>query len=82
MEMEKRGLTFAAVHDSYWTHACDIDEMSDILRDEFVDLYNKPLLTVLKADLESRFPGVVFPPIPETGQLDLESVKKSRYFFQ
>ena len=82
LEMEKRGLTFAAVHDSYWTHACDVDEMSVILRDKFVDLYSKPLLQNLKSDLEIRFPGSEFPPIPATGKLDLEQVRKSTYFFQ
>jgi DNA-directed RNA polymerase, mitochondrial len=28
-----RGLTFAAVHDSYWTHAATIDRMNDLLRE-------------------------------------------------
>lgn len=29
-------ITFAAVHDSYWTHACDVDRMGEILREQFV----------------------------------------------
>ena len=33
MEMDRRGLSFSAVHDSFWTHACDVDEMNDALRD-------------------------------------------------
>nr|DAD31567.1 TPA_asm: hypothetical protein HUJ06_010418 [Nelumbo nucifera] len=40
----KAGLNFAGVHDSYWTHACDIDEMNKILREKFVELYEKPIL--------------------------------------
>jgi DNA-directed RNA polymerase len=28
-----RGITFAAVHDSYWTHASKVDELNTILRD-------------------------------------------------
>jgi DNA-directed RNA polymerase len=32
------------VHDSYWTHACDVDEMSRILREKFVELYETPIL--------------------------------------
>ena len=35
MAMHNAGLTFAAVHDSFWTHACDIDRMNIILRNEF-----------------------------------------------
>lgn len=33
-------MTFAAVHDSYWTHACDVDEMGVLLRDAFVRLHS------------------------------------------
>jgi len=32
LECQKRDITFAAVHDSYWTHASDVPEMSAILR--------------------------------------------------
>lgn len=32
------------VHDSYWTHACDVDEMNRILREKFVELYETPIL--------------------------------------
>ena len=32
------------VHDSYWTHACDVDEMNRILREKFVELYDAPIL--------------------------------------
>ncbi|CAJ1835798.1 unnamed protein product [Sphenostylis stenocarpa] len=32
------------VHDSYWTHACDVDKMNRILREKFVELYETPVL--------------------------------------
>jgi DNA-directed RNA polymerase len=32
------------VHDSYWTHACDVDDLSRILREKFVELYETPIL--------------------------------------
>lgn len=35
---------FAGVHDSFWTHACDVDQMNQILRENFVELYSKPIL--------------------------------------
>ena len=28
-----RKITFAAVHDSYWTHACSVDRLNILLRD-------------------------------------------------
>jgi DNA-directed RNA polymerase len=82
LEMERRGLTFSAVHDSFWTHACDIDEMNEALRDVFVDLYEQPLLETLKSTWELRYPDIEFPDVPKRGELDLNDVRKAKYFFQ
>lgn len=30
LKMKEKGLTFAAVHDSYWTHACDVETMNEV----------------------------------------------------
>ena len=30
MKMQAMNLQFAAVHDSYWTHACDVDVMGKV----------------------------------------------------
>ena len=35
---------YTGVHDSYWTHACNVDEMNRILREKFVELYETPIL--------------------------------------
>lgn len=32
------------VHDSYWTHACDVEKLNSILREKFVELYKTPIL--------------------------------------
>ncbi|KAL3378579.1 hypothetical protein AABB24_004484 [Solanum stoloniferum] len=40
----RAGLNFAGVHDSYWTHACDVDKLNRILREKFVELYETPIL--------------------------------------
>ncbi|MCO5597930.1 hypothetical protein L7F22_052016 [Adiantum nelumboides] len=47
LECQSAELTFASVHDSYWTHACDIETMSDIIRDTFVRLHSYDLLQKL-----------------------------------
>ena len=52
---DSKKLTFAAVHDSYWTHACDIDDMSAILREAFVKLHSKNIMERLMDELVSRF---------------------------
>lgn len=82
LAMHRRGLTFSAVHDSFWTHPCDIDEMNSVLREVFVELYNQPLLERQREIWQMRYPDLEFPPLPERGQLNLEEVKRALYFFQ
>ncbi|KAJ4851618.1 hypothetical protein Tsubulata_047192 [Turnera subulata] len=75
------GLNFAGVHDSYWTHACDVDEMNRILREKFVELYEAPILENLLESFEKSFPDLKFPPLPDRGEFDLREVLQSPYFF-
>ena len=82
LEMDRRGLSFSAVHDSFWTHPCDIDEMNEALRDTFVELYEQPLLEDLKKTWELRYPSIQFPDLPERGNLNLGDVRSAPYFFQ
>ena len=82
LEMDRRGLAFSAVHDSFWTHPCDVDEMNEALRDTFIELYDQPLLERLKRTWEIRYPTITFPDIPEKGKLDLNVIKDAPYFFQ
>ena len=49
------GLTFAAVHDSYWTHACDMPRMSRILREEFIALHESTDLARLYEQLKNSY---------------------------
>ncbi|ERN18503.1 DNA-directed RNA polymerase 1B, mitochondrial isoform X1 [Amborella trichopoda] len=78
---KKIGLNFAGVHDSYWTHACDVDEMNWILREKFVELYSMPILENLLEGFQTSFPTLVFPAVPERGDFDLRDVLESPYFF-
>ncbi|ERN05778.1 DNA-directed RNA polymerase 1B, mitochondrial [Amborella trichopoda] len=78
---KKAGLNFAGVHDSYWTHACDVDEMNRILREKFVELYSTPILENLLRNFQELFPKLSFPPLPARGDFDLKEVLDSPYFF-
>ncbi|XP_022728128.1 DNA-directed RNA polymerase 2B, chloroplastic/mitochondrial-like isoform X4 [Durio zibethinus] len=78
---KKAGLTFAGVHDSYWTHASDVDKMNRILREKFVELYETPILENLLESFQQSFPTLSFPPLPERGDFDLRDVLESPYFF-
>jgi DNA-directed RNA polymerase len=51
MECKKEGIVFASVHDSFWTHPCDVDVMSAMLRKSFIELHTQPLLEKLRADV-------------------------------
>ncbi|XP_020109467.1 DNA-directed RNA polymerase 1B, mitochondrial-like [Ananas comosus] len=75
------GLNFAGVHDSYWTHACDVDQMNRILREKFVELYQTPILENLLESFQQSFPTLSFPLLPERGDFNLKDVLDSPYFF-
>ena len=75
------GLAFAGVHDSFWTHAADVPAMNRILREQFVAMHSQPLLEQLRDHLVKTFPEAELPEVPPTGDLDLNEVLESKYFF-
>ena len=79
--MKDQGLTFASVHDSYWTHAGDVPVLSKLIRECFVELYSGPVLEDTRESLVMRYPDIEFPPVPKGGELKLEDVIDSKYFF-
>jgi DNA-directed RNA polymerase len=80
-KVHEMGLTFASVHDSFWTHAGDVEEMSKVLRESFVRLHSEPILQRLYENFKKSHPSVDFPEVPQRGNLDLNEVIKSKYFF-
>eukprot|EP00475_Leptophrys_vorax_P010877 TRINITY_DN1743_c0_g1_i5.p1 TRINITY_DN1743_c0_g1~~TRINITY_DN1743_c0_g1_i5.p1 ORF type:complete len:735 (-),score=156.33 TRINITY_DN1743_c0_g1_i5:84-2288(-) len=80
-ECALQGVDFAAVHDSYWSPPGNISRMSRVLRQEFVNLHSNPILNQLVMDLIERYPGQSFPPSEEPGDLVIESIMKSKFFF-
>ena len=78
-----KGLIFAGVHDSYWTHAASIDEMSRELREAFVDLHGQPILLDLRKSFEIQLgsDAHMLPSLPPQGELDLMQVLDSPFFF-
>ena len=89
------GSTFASVHDCYWTHASDVDVMNKVCRNQFVNLHSQPILENLSKHFEKTYvtydaiptdsdlarAKVLFKNIPEKGELNLDVVKDSVYFF-
>lgn len=56
------GITFASVHDCFWTHAATVDQMNGKIREQFVSLYLQPVLQSLRDDF-LRFYGSYKVPI-------------------
>jgi DNA-directed RNA polymerase len=88
IEMTREGKTMMAVHDSYWTHACDLPDLARILRSQFVSLYeNYDPLWEIKSQWEELFffdlkrHAATLPDPPARGNLDLKQVLDSPYFF-
>ncbi|KAF9444243.1 DNA/RNA polymerase [Macrolepiota fuliginosa MF-IS2] len=67
LECRKKGLTFASVHDSYWTHAADIDEMSTTIRDTFIALHSSDVLGELHREFLNRYKNFKVPLINLSG---------------
>ena len=73
---------FAMVHDSYGTHSPNMQRMSELLREAFVEMYQEndvlnQLYTLAKQNLDT----MDIPEPPKAGDLDMSKVLKSKYFF-
>lgn len=77
------GIThFLTIHDSYGTHAADMTALSRILREQFVRLYEHDVVADLAQQFRQQAPeDVELPEPPAKGDLDLQGVLQSRYFF-
>ena len=75
------GLSFAGVHDSFWTHAGDVETMNSILRETFYELHSQPLLSNLRDELQELYPELDIPEVPELGELQLDKITEADYFF-
>lgn len=75
--------SFSFIHDSYGTHAANTPQLADMLRQQFVEMYSGGcVLERFKDDLEAMM-GVegILPPVPAKGNLDLQQVLESPFFF-
>jgi DNA-directed RNA polymerase len=74
---------YTFVHDSFAVPAADMPEFSKTIREAFVKIHTQwdfmgDLVECLQ---EIAGPDVVFPPRPDTGNLDLSGVLTSEFFF-
>ncbi|KAL8778079.1 MAG: hypothetical protein Q9213_007575 [Squamulea squamosa] len=60
LQCEKKGLIFTAVHDSFWTHASDVDTMNELLRDTFIKMHSEDIIGRLGAEFAIRYKGCMY----------------------
>nr|DAN37484.1 MAG TPA: DNA directed RNA polymerase [Caudoviricetes sp.] len=74
--MKHNGCSLLAVHDCASTHACDVDFMQASIREVFVEMYAGNLLDDLRMRIDPDFEAP-----PPQGDLDLDQVRWSEFFF-
>lgn len=60
LKAHEQGLVFSAVHDSFWTHATDIDTLSLVLRDAFIRMHSEDIVGRLAAEFKMRYKGHIY----------------------
>ena len=80
---KQQGITFAGVHDSFWTHAATVDDMNVVLREQFYELHSQPLMEELLNEFKRSYKehAADFPSIPKVGEFDLKQIFDAPYFF-
>jgi DNA-directed RNA polymerase len=61
MQCKEDDVTFASVHDSYWSHACSIDKLSENIREMFIELHSRDIIGDLRREVG---------PVRESKELD------------
>ena len=60
LKCDANDLTFAAVHDSFWTHATDVDVMNGFIRDAFIQMHSENIVDRLAAEFSARYKDYVY----------------------
>jgi len=80
-ELRKAGKSaFAAIHDSYAVHACDVALLRLVTCKTFVQIHQEDLLGKFW-ERQCRRSGLSLEAPPQRGRLDIKEVLKSKYFF-
>jgi DNA-directed RNA polymerase len=84
IKCKKAGInSIMSVHDCYGTHATDTELSAKFLREAFVEIYRQPILENFTEDILAtvEINDMELPEIPPKGELDIEEVLNSDYFF-
>ena len=60
LKCDEIGVMFASVHDSFWTHAADVDTMNRVLREAFIRMHSEDIIGRLAAEFAARYKGCMY----------------------
>jgi len=74
-------LYFACIHDSFGTYACDTDALHTAIREAFLELYGEGDALADFREQQTARTGIELPETPVQGDLRIDEVLNSPYFF-
>jgi DNA-directed RNA polymerase len=60
IKCNERKIAFASIHDSFWTHACDVNDLSKVLRDAFVAMHTEDVIGRLRQEFIARYKDCMY----------------------
>lgn len=82
VEMKRRGVRdLAFVHDSFGCHPENSDMLLDVTKQQFVALYDGPTLENWRQSVIKHSGCPDIPAVPPLGDLDIQAVLESEFFF-
>ena len=73
--------TFGAVHDSFSTHACDVEDLLTLTKSKFIEMYDVPNFYDYIAEEIVTDHRDLDVEQPTQGELDIKEIEYSDYFF-
>lgn len=77
-------VSFSMIHDSFGVHACHVDTLSRVLREQFALMYQTDWLEELEAEFKAQAPNADVPSYREfivPGDFDVSECLNSQFFF-
>ncbi|KAK2627722.1 hypothetical protein QTJ16_002368 [Diplocarpon rosae] len=78
LQCDELGVSFAAVHDSFWTHASDVDQMNTVLREAFIRIHSEDVVGRLRSEFTTRYNGAMYIASLRAGTPVVERIKEWR----
>jgi len=72
--------SFSIVHDSFGTHACDMERLAIVIRTQFIKLYKGDVLGDFRDQIQAMT-VTKLPEMPQYGILNINEVMESEFFF-